>query len=139
MTSKSNDGGNPLPKTTGSRGSRASALRSGEPSRSMPKSTYAVGVACCVVSLLIIVTGGTPARLPRTEATDGRPTPVSGWIAEYDAHIVSEVARAAGLLELPPVRMSSFCSSWTVMDHQARARFYADLLFAIAGSESNWK
>lgn len=75
-----------------------------------------------------------------TQTTDqSRIAPVDGWITEYDAHIQREVAKASGLLALSAARMRRFCPKWAIMGVEARARFYADLLFAIAGAESRWK
>jgi hypothetical protein len=68
-----------------------------------------------------------------------QPTPVNGWIPEYDIHVQAEVMKAPQLLELPAATMQALCPKWAAMNGDQRARFYADLLFAIAGAESRWK
>ncbi len=76
------------------------------------------------------------ATLGWSTASAQAPAPVEGWVPDYDAHILAEVAKAPALLELPASRMTDFCPRWGEMAPDARLQFYADLLYAISGPES---
>jgi hypothetical protein len=60
-----------------------------------------------------------------------------GWPPAYDAFVRTEVRKYPGLLALAPERLSSFCPGFAAIDD--KAQFYADLLWAIAGPESDWQ
>lgn len=81
------------------------------------------------------VVSPSPIAAPPAAAA-ARPTPITGWAPEYDAHVQAEVAKAPALLALSGARMSSFCPNWDAMDAAARSRFFADLMYAVAGPES---
>lgn len=63
--------------------------------------------------------------------------PISGWPAVYDAHVKQEAAKATALLDLQASRMSGLCPRWGDMSREDRLTFYAALLRAIAGQESD--
>ena len=85
----------------------------------------------------LCVAAAAPATAQTTDQSQAAPT--TGWITEYDTHVQAEVAKAPRLLALSAVRMRGLCPKWGTMEIEARVRFYADLLFAIAGAESRWK
>ena len=69
--------------------------------------------------------------------TEPEPTkPTVGWF--YDDYIQSVVKTMPELTALNASRMISFCPRWNAMDDQEKTRFWADLLYSMAGPESNW-
>lgn len=60
-----------------------------------------------------------------------------GWIPEYDAFIESQVSRYPELVRIAPDRLSNFCPDFAKI--RDKPEFYAVLLWAIAGSESDWQ
>jgi hypothetical protein len=60
---------------------------------------------------------------------------LKGWLSDYDAFIKSEVQKYPNLLNIAPSRLSNFCSGFAKI--RDKAQFYADLLWSIAGPESD--
>jgi hypothetical protein len=60
---------------------------------------------------------------------------LKGWLPEYDAFIESEVHKYPGLLKIEASRLSNFCPGFAKI--RDKAQFYADLLWSIAGPESD--
>lgn len=66
-----------------------------------------------------------------------RPQVLHGWPPAYDDFVRAEVRKYPGLLALAPERLSGFCPGFAAIDD--KAQFYADLLWAVAGPESDWQ
>jgi hypothetical protein len=64
-----------------------------------------------------------------------RPQVLRGWLRDYDAFIKSEVQEYPKLLKIAPGRLSNFCPGFARI--RDKAQFYADLLWSIAGPESD--
>jgi hypothetical protein len=101
---------------------------------------YALGLMCCTsfaCDSASIETSGMPPSVLTT--TGLRPTSnrqvLVGWLPEYDAFIKSEVRKYPKLLKIAPARLSNFCRGFAKIAD--RAQFYADLLWSIAGPESD--
>ena len=90
-------------------------------------------VLAAVLSACAPVGGGLPsddAHLRRKQVT-------AGWLPEYDAFVKSQVSRYPELVRIAPERLSNFCPGFAeISDKQ---QFYAALLWAIAGPESDWQ
>lgn len=67
---------------------------------------------------------------PRSQA-------LHGWPSAYDDFVRAEVRKYPGLLALAPERLSGFCPGFAATGD--KAQFYADLLWSIAGPESDWQ
>src|SRR4029434_2881038 len=78
---------------------------------------------------------GTSGVRPSVLATNSNRQTLSGWLPEYDAFIKSEVRKYPKLLKIASARLSIFCPGFAKI--AARAQFYADLLWSIAGPESD--
>jgi hypothetical protein len=72
---------------------------------------------------------------PSVLATNSNRQLLSGWLPEYDAFIKSEVRKYPKLLKIASARLSNFCPGFAKIAD--RAQFYADLLWSIAGPESD--
>jgi hypothetical protein len=70
-------------------------------------------------------------------STSRRPQVTMGWIPEYDAFIESQVSRYPELVRIAPDRLSNFCPGFAKIGD--KRQFYAVLLWAIAGPESDWQ
>lgn len=81
-----------------------------------------------------------PAPLPSIAPEPG-PTPASrpqvlqGWLRDYDAYVRAGARKYPGLLAIDPARLSNFCPGFARVHD--KAAFYADLLWSIAGPESD--
>jgi hypothetical protein len=64
-----------------------------------------------------------------------RPQILRGWLPDYDVFIKSEVHKYPKLLKIAPSRLSNFCPGFAEI--RDKAQFYADVLWSIAGPESD--
>jgi hypothetical protein len=61
----------------------------------------------------------------------------TGWLPEYDAFVKGQVSRYPELVRIAPDRLSNFCPGFAEI--RDKPQFYAALLWAIAGPESDWQ
>ncbi len=101
-------------------------------------SVFAVALAAILASCAPApVDEGSPSDdRPRLSAL-WRPQVMTGWLPEYDAFVTSEVSRYPELVRVTPDRLSNFCPGFADIPH--KPQFYAVLLWAIAGPESDWQ
>jgi hypothetical protein len=93
-------------------------------------------VIAAAVVLMLSWTSHSTLATPQPEATPIVSKQVlKGWLPDYDAFIKSEVQKYPELLTIPPDRLSSFCPGFAKI--RDKAQFYADLLWSIAGPESD--
>jgi len=97
-----------------------------------PRSVLPTWLMLAAVLVLTSCARQPPAAIPAVP----QPQVLSGWPAAYDAYIRSEVRKYPGLLALAPERLADFCPGFAAIGD--KAQFYADLLWAIAGPESDW-
>lgn len=81
-----------------------------------------------------------PGAADRSKASSSAPQRrqvITGWPSDYDAFVREQVSRYPGLVGIAPDRLSNFCPGFSAIGD--KAQFYADLLWAIAGPESDWQ
>jgi hypothetical protein len=101
-------------------------------------SAFAMAVAAVLASCAPAPIGdGSPLRDNSRSSARQRTQVTIGWLPEYDAFVKSQVFRYPELVRIPPDRLSNFCPGFAEI--RDKPQFYAVLLWAIAGPESDWQ